>query len=264
MNRFFVAAQKCVLGLIGLTLFCVPQNLNAECKITLQWIDNGGQPTGYRLFERETSEKYNENQYYDVGSETSCTIYGLQESSTYHFVVRAYNEYNESENSNEATYVCTSNASSSDDAGPPAMPTLISPADAAQSIGLEPVLTIGDFFSEDPEDRHAQTRWQIFRVDNDECIYDVVSNFDLTSLKVPPSTLEPFTAYYWTAAHYSQKGGISKPAPAGEFTTSRENDKHPTSASLSASSGISNGGSGSSDGFFGVGFGCFIQSLSEH
>jgi hypothetical protein len=264
MNRIHVAAQKCLIGFLGLTLLWVPYNLFAECKVTLNWSNNGGQPTGYRLFERKTSEAYNENQYYDMGSQTACTIYGLQENSTYHFVVRAYGQDNESENSNEATYVCNAGSSSSDDANPPAVPTLISPADTAQSVSLEPLLTTADFSDADPDDGHAQTRWQIFRLDNDQCIYDVVSYSDLTSVKVPPSTLAPFTAYYWTATHYSGKGGISEPAPASDFTTTSADadDKSLTSSSLGANSSNSGGGGGgSSNGFFSVG--CFIQTLLD-
>lgn len=255
MMRIYVAARKCLFGFLGLTLLCLPQNLHAECKVTLKWTDNGGRPTGYRLFERETSEAFNEHQYYDIGSETDCTVYGLQENSTYHFVVRAYNANMESSNSNEITYDCTKGNASSD-ANPPAMPKLLSPMDTAQSVGLQPILTTSDFSDADADDVHAQTRWQIFRMDNDDCIYDVFSNSDLTSTEVPPSTLEPFTAYYWTATHYNQKGGSSEPAPTHDFTTAVD-----TSASLSGSSGINRGGGGSSDGFFGVG--CFIQSVLD-
>jgi hypothetical protein len=175
----------------------------------------------------------------------------LEENTTHHFVVRAYNETDESDNSNEATYICTK-ASTSSDANPPSMPNLISPEDTCQTVSLEPVLTSSEFHDQDPDDIHSQTRWQIFRSDNDECIYDVVSNSELTTIQVPSSVLEPFTAYYWTASYYSQSGGKSEPAPASDFTTT---DAVDSTASLSGGGG----GGGSSDGFFGVG--CFIQTL---
>ncbi len=258
MIRFYVEAQKCLYGFLGLILLNLPLLAHAECKVTLKWTDNGGQPIGYRLFERETSEGYNENHYYDVGAENACTVYGLEENATYHFVVRAYTSDSESENSNEATYICTKGSASSDEY-PPATPALVSPADTTQSVGLEPVLTTSDFDDPEPDDNHAQTRWQIFRVGTgdaeDECIYDVVSNSDLTSLKVPEAILEPDNAYYWTASHYSENGGVSEPAPMSDFTTTTDS----TSASLGGSDSLGGGGGGSSDGFFGVG--CFIQAL---
>jgi hypothetical protein len=253
MIRFYVAAQKCVYGFVGLILLGLPVNLQAECQVTLKWTTNGASPNGYRLYERKAGQEYNLNHYYDVGPETACTVYELEENTTHHFVVRAYNEVDESDNSNEATYVCTK-ASSSSDANPPSMPNLISPEDTSQTVGLEPVLTSSEFYDPDPDDTHVQTRWQIFRSDNDECIYDVVSNSELTTIQVPSSLLEPLTAYYWTVSYYSQSGGKSEPAPASDFTTT---DAVDSTASLSSGGG--GGGGGSSDGFFGVG--CFIQTL---
>lgn len=255
MIRFYVAAQKCVYGFVGLILLGLPVNLQAECQVTLKWTTNGASPAGYRLYERESDQEYNHNHYYDVGPETACTVYELKENTTYHFVVRAYNDVDESDNSNEAKYVCTTGSASSD-ANPPSMPDLISPEDTCQTVGLEPALTTSEYYDPDPDDIHTQTRWQIFRSDNDECIYDVVSNSELTTLQVPPSVLEPFTAYYWTASYHSQSGGTSEPAPASDFSTT---DAVDSAASASLSGGGGGGGGGSSDGFFGVG--CFIQTL---
>lgn len=256
MTRFGVAARKWVCRFLGLTLLSLPVNLQAECQVSLSWVASGGESIGYRLYERESGQEYNLNYYYDVGQETTCTVYGLEENTTYHFVVRAYNESDESDNSNEATYTCTIAASSGDD-NPPATPDLIAPVNDCQAVVLEPVLTTGEFYDQDPDDAHAQTHWQIFRTDNDECIYDVISSTDLTSVEVPPSILEPLTSYYWTASHYSQSGGKSETAPAYDFTTTDTVDSTTTaSASLSGSSG---GNGGSSDGFFGLG--CYIQTL---
>lgn len=253
MTRLNIATRKYFYILLCFILLGFPLNLQAECQITLEWAPNGAAPDGYRLYEREEGEDYSEKHYYDVGQESSCMVSGLAENATYHFVVRAYAGPDVSDYSNEATYDCTT-ARSSDDPTPPSPPAPIAPADTAQDVSLEPVLTSGEFHDPDSEDVHAQTRWQIFRLDNDECIFDVISNSELTTMEVPPSTLEPFTAYYWTVRYYSQNGGISEPSPASDFTTSNEVD---ATASLSGV-GIGSGGGGSSDG---LGVGCFIKSL---
>jgi hypothetical protein len=60
---------------------------------------------GYRLFYREEGQNYDYvNRAWD-GSETTCTIYGLDDNTTYYFVARAYNVYgDESEDSVEVCY----------------------------------------------------------------------------------------------------------------------------------------------------------------
>ena len=252
MTRPCFAARKNFYIFFCLIILGFPLHLQAECQITLGWVPNGVTPDGYRLYERQDGEEYKENHYYDVGQESSCRISELEENFTYHFVVRAYAGSEISDYSNEATYECTT-TSSNDDPNPPVQPTTISPEDTAQNVGLEPILTSSEFQDPDSGDVHAQTRWQIFRLDNDECIYDVITNSELTSLEVPPSTLEQFTAYYWTVRHYSQNGGISEPSPTSDFTTSNEVNEVDSTSSLS---GVGSSGSSS-----GLGVGCFIQTL---
>jgi hypothetical protein len=255
MTRLYFVSRKYFYTLFCFIILGFPLHLQAECQLTLEWEPNGAAPDGYRLYEREEGKKYHDNHYYDVGQESSCRVSGLSENVTYHFVVRAYAGSEMSDDSNEATYKCTT-ASSGNDPNPPSQPTTISPEDTAQNVGLEPILESGEYSDPDVGDGHAQTRWQIFRLDNDECIYDVISNSDLTSLQVPPDTLEPFTAYYWKVSYYSQSGGISEPSPTSDFTTTlNETDSTNSTASLNGSGG---GSSGSSDG---LGVGCFIQSL---
>lgn len=258
MTRLNITPQKYFYIFFCLILLGSPLYLQAECQVTLEWEPNGAAPDGYRLYERKEGEQYYENHYYDVGQDSLCRVSGLSENYVYHFVVRAYAGSEVSDFSNEATYECTT-ASSSEDLNPPAQPVTILPADTAQNVSLEPTLSSGDYSDPDEGDSHAQTRWQIFRLDNDECIYDVISNSELTSHDLPPGTLEPFTAYYWTVRYYSQNGGISEPSPTSDFTTT-SNDEAGDDADATASlNGVgSSSGSGSSDG---LGFGCFIQSL---
>jgi PKD repeat protein len=69
--------------------------------VTLAWDASSG-ADGYRLFYREDGQDYHYSSPDWEGPGTTCTIYGLSDSTTYHFVVRAYNAYEESGDSNEA------------------------------------------------------------------------------------------------------------------------------------------------------------------
>lgn len=71
--------------------------------ITLQWTSNN-EPNlaGYRVFYREEGQTYDyENPYWE-SMDPICTIYDLDETQTYYFVVRAFDANgSESANSNE-------------------------------------------------------------------------------------------------------------------------------------------------------------------
>jgi hypothetical protein len=127
-------------------------------------------------------------------------------------------------------------------------------------VSLQPRLTTSAFDDPDSGDYHTQTRWQIFRIDNGACVYDVVGNSDLTTVTVPSSTLDAFTAYYWTARYYDQNGNVSAPAPNAEFTTRQLEEGEVSSPSLISSGSGSGGGSGG--GNSDMVNGCFIGILS--
>ena len=60
---------------------------------------------GYRVFYRQEGQNYDYNNPVWQGTATTCTISGLIENTTYYFVSRAYDTYdNESENSVELCY----------------------------------------------------------------------------------------------------------------------------------------------------------------
>jgi hypothetical protein len=71
--------------------------------VSLAWDASSG-ADGYRLFYREDGHSYNYDSPDWEGTATTCTVFGLDESKTYHFVVRAFNEYVESGDSNEETW----------------------------------------------------------------------------------------------------------------------------------------------------------------
>ena len=80
-------------------LFC-PSVASAVVDVTLAWNASSG-ADGYRLFYREEGQNYNYRSPDWEGTGTTCIIPGLDESTTYHFVVRAFNDNGESGNSNE-------------------------------------------------------------------------------------------------------------------------------------------------------------------
>ena len=83
-----------------------PTNVAHALDLSFAW-DVNTEPdlAGYRLFYREEGQNYDYDNRTWEGIETTCTIYGLDDNTTYYFVVRAYNVYgDESENSNEVCY----------------------------------------------------------------------------------------------------------------------------------------------------------------
>ena len=71
--------------------------------ISLQWAPNDDpNVVGYKVYYREASQSYNYSVPYWDCTEPECTIYDLDETKTYYFVVRAYdNKDHISTNSNE-------------------------------------------------------------------------------------------------------------------------------------------------------------------
>ena len=102
----FALAILLVIVFISI-LFC-PTVASAAVDVTLAWDASSG-ADGYRLFYRQEGQSYNYNSPDWEGPGTTCTVYGLDDSTTYHFVVRAYNGDGESGNSNEETLSPASN-----------------------------------------------------------------------------------------------------------------------------------------------------------
>jgi len=82
--------------------FCFVSSLHAM-DITLQWAPNNEPDVaGYKVFLREESQFYNYNAPYWETIEAKCTIYDLDTTKTYYFVVRAFDiDGFTSSNSNE-------------------------------------------------------------------------------------------------------------------------------------------------------------------
>jgi len=92
---------KYLLLFIYLFLFIVTSGHAMD--VTLQWSPNSEPDlAGYRLFYREEGQFYNYTNPSWEGTNTTCTIYDLEENKTYYCVLRAFdNEELESGDSNE-------------------------------------------------------------------------------------------------------------------------------------------------------------------
>jgi len=89
--------------IVFLYILSSPSLALAVVDVTLEWDPSAG-ADGYRLFYREDGQNYNYNSPDWEGPGTTCTITGLEETKTYHFVARAYNGEGESGDSEPATY----------------------------------------------------------------------------------------------------------------------------------------------------------------
>ena len=83
-----------------------PANIAHSLELSFAWDTNTAPDlAGYRVFYRQEGQDYDYNSPAWEGTATSCTINGLDDSTTYYFVSRAYDTFgNESENSVELFY----------------------------------------------------------------------------------------------------------------------------------------------------------------
>jgi hypothetical protein len=73
---------------------------------------------GYKVFYRERDQQYDFDNPDWEGTETSCSLYGFNDNTTYYFVARAYNIYGqESENSVELSNITKVTSIASTDGG---------------------------------------------------------------------------------------------------------------------------------------------------
>jgi hypothetical protein len=81
------------------------------------------------------------------------------------------------------------------------------------------VLQTGTFSDPDGADFQTSSQWQIFRMDDQVCVFDKTSNHALTSLAVPKLLLNGETAYEWRVRYIDNHGLVSAWSETGRFTT---------------------------------------------
>jgi len=184
----------------------------AVVDVTVAWDASSG-ADGYRLFLREDGQNYNYSSPDWEGTGTTCVLSGQDESTTYHFVVRAFNDYGESGDSNEAHLYPggTNNL-------PPEQTVIVSPYDGEIETDLLLTIEAGPFFDPDG-DAHKQTRWQIVKAEDSSVVLDITRAEHLTEFIVPHGVLDRNTTYTSRVQFFD---AFSEPSPWSdpvEFTT---------------------------------------------
>lgn len=105
-----------------------------------------------------------------------------------------------------------------EDPSQPDTPVILAPSDE-EIVSQTPELRTDVFYDPDPDSRHAGSQWQIFRADDDFCVYDITSESALTSLTVPKLILEADVDYIWRVRFFNDRGGISDWSADAAFTT---------------------------------------------
>ncbi len=100
----------------------------------------------------------------------------------------------------------------------PEAPGILTPFDD-EIVSLTPELRTDEFYDPDTDDVHAESRWPIFRADDNFCVLDVTSPISLTSLKVPKLILEEDTDYTWKVRFINNHDAASDWSAVGTYTT---------------------------------------------
>ncbi len=139
-----------ILLTLHFPFFLIP-DVSAATQASFRWEQNTEPDlAGYRIFHREQGQSYNYADPIWEGTDTSCTIYDLDESKTYFFVARAFdNEGYESENSLEARLEpgTVVNNPPTANAGPD------------QTVNEGQTVSLNGSNSTDPDDGIASYRW---------------------------------------------------------------------------------------------------------
>jgi hypothetical protein len=140
-----------ILVTLNLIFFFI-LNASAATQVSFEW-DPNSEPdlAGYRVFCREESQPYNYNNPIWEGTSTNCTIYNLDETKTYYFVSRAFDNYGlESLDSDELLLkadITPDNQAPIADAGP------------NQTVNEGQAVLLNGSNSTDPDDDIASYHW---------------------------------------------------------------------------------------------------------
>jgi len=107
-TRFSIFGFLSLLTFVLVLFLLTPNAYSLD--VTLAWDPNSEENlAGYRIFYREEGQSYNYDSPTWEGSETTCTIYNLDDNTTYYFIARAFDtEWSESGDSNETCYAALS------------------------------------------------------------------------------------------------------------------------------------------------------------
>ena len=150
--RFNYSFLFCFIFFTLNLLFFFTPNASASIQVAFAWDPNSESDlAGYRVYSREEGQSYNYDNPSWEGTETTCTIYDLDETKTYYFVSRAFDtEGLESDDSDE---LCLEAGTSPNDQPP------IADAGPDQTVDESQLVTLNGSNSTDPDDGIASYHW---------------------------------------------------------------------------------------------------------
>ena len=121
-------------------------------------------------------------------------------------------------NNNLNEYLAGTDPKTVEDPTQPDPPVISVPSDD-EIVSQTPELKTDDFYDPDSDNLHAGSQWQIFRADDNLCVFDITSSASLTSLIVPKLILEEDVDYIWQVRFFNTSGVASQWSAAAAFTT---------------------------------------------
>jgi hypothetical protein len=230
----------------------------SAASVNLNWSPNNPAPEGYRVFSRKSDQQFDYNSPIWEGSESACIIEGLEDQTEYYFVIQPFDGTEVGDFSSEIHYVTPAvNApqgtleegesplqmdplaeqKNEDDAGvkrfsnglqPQGIPSPPVPLSAEffMADGYFLVLSLDDQATEGGEPP-AATHWQIYETQSKHCVLDLISDRQLSQLRVSNLSFKNGIKYYWRARFFNSKGRISDWSEPHDFTsdvTSEDNE----------------------------------------
>ena len=120
--------------------------------------------------------------------------------------------------SNLNEYLAGTDPKTFEDPSLPDAPLILAPSDN-EIVSWTPELKTDVFYDPEPDDIHTASQWQIFRADDNFCLFDITSSNSLTSLIVPKLILEEDMDYIWKVRFFNNRGGASQWSAVASFTT---------------------------------------------
>ena len=223
--------------------------------VNLNWAPNNPAPEGYRVFSRKSDQQFDYNSPIWEGPGNACTIENLDDQTEYYFVIQPFDGTEQGNFSSEIHYVTPAGEEpqgpleeeesspqmdplaeqkSEDGAGvemfsnglqSQGIPSPPIPLSAKFCMGDEYflVLSLDDQATEGGEPP-AATHWQIYETQSKHCVLDLISDRQLSQLRVSNLSFKNGIKYYWRARFFNSKGRISDWSEPHDFTSDVTSD----------------------------------------
>jgi hypothetical protein len=209
--------------------------------VKISWAPNNPAPEGYRVFARKSNHHFDYTTPVWEGSDTACTVNGLDDNTEYFFVIQPFHGEVKGDCSSEIHYVPP--VIKEQQTEPEALVDqhrkdnvvfdMFADGGAPQEIPLPPIPLSADFYkgneyflvlSLDEQstlngNTPEATHWQIYETQSKNCILDLISDRQLSQLRVSKLLFKNGIKYYWRARFFNSKGRISDWSPPHFFTS---------------------------------------------